>query len=404
MSIRPGKHPAALRAALEVAVAVINASGWVIALLLLLLPSFASSAVLPEERSDLMYHRYDGGGVTIDGPSLLVRKNFADKFSVSGNYYVDDISSASIDVVTIGASPDGYSEQRTEYSITGDYLYEKALISAGYTYSDESDYTADTYYVGVSQDFFGDLTNISFGYARGDDDVSRSTDNTFSESADRNNYTISLSQVITPNLILGASYNFISDEGFLNNPYRQYRYLDPANPGNQLTDFEVYPNTRSSDAASVRMMYYFDYRASFSAEFRYFTDDWGIDATTSKLAYTHTFGSSWIVDISYRYYDQDKADFYSDLFQSASMDPKDYRGRDKELSTFTSQTIGAGISYLLPYKNRYLERSTISLQWDRIFFDYDDFRDLRDTGATLGEESLYDFDADVVKLFITVWY
>jgi len=33
----------------------------------------AGAAVLPEDRADIMYHRYEGGGVTIDGPAQLVR-------------------------------------------------------------------------------------------------------------------------------------------------------------------------------------------------------------------------------------------------------------------------------------------------------------------------------------------
>ena len=37
----------------------------------------APPRVLPDDRADLLYHYYDGGGVTIDGPSLLVRKKFA---------------------------------------------------------------------------------------------------------------------------------------------------------------------------------------------------------------------------------------------------------------------------------------------------------------------------------------
>ena len=146
--------------------AVIKHSSITLFIFLLLASKIATGAALPEERSDVMYHRYNGGGVTIDGPSVLVRKNFADQYSVSGNYYVDDISSASIDVVTTGASEDGYHEKRTEYSITGDYLNQKSLLSAGYTYSDETDYTANTYYIGISQDFFGGLNNISFGYIK----------------------------------------------------------------------------------------------------------------------------------------------------------------------------------------------------------------------------------------------
>ena len=48
------------------------------AVALLLLPATALGAVLPDDRADLLYHYYDGGGgVTIDGPSLLLRRKFA---------------------------------------------------------------------------------------------------------------------------------------------------------------------------------------------------------------------------------------------------------------------------------------------------------------------------------------
>ena len=78
--------------------------------LALSLPAPAGAGVLPDDRADALYHRYDGGGVTVDGPSMLVRKKFGENFSVAANYYVDMVSSASIDVVT-QASP--YKETRT---------------------------------------------------------------------------------------------------------------------------------------------------------------------------------------------------------------------------------------------------------------------------------------------------
>ncbi|MEW8432153.1 MAG: hypothetical protein G8D61_20695, partial [gamma proteobacterium symbiont of Ctena orbiculata] len=59
---------------------------------LLLLLSFSmglQATVLPEDRADLMYHRYDGGGVEVDGPSILVRKSFGGNISLNANYYVD---------------------------------------------------------------------------------------------------------------------------------------------------------------------------------------------------------------------------------------------------------------------------------------------------------------------------
>ncbi|MBV1959327.1 MAG: DUF3570 domain-containing protein, partial [Pseudomonadales bacterium] len=87
--------------------------------LTLFVSTSSGAAVLPEDRADVMYHSYDGGGITVGGPSVLVRKGFADTVSVSANYYVDTISSASIDVVST-ASP--YQEERTEVSAGIDYL------------------------------------------------------------------------------------------------------------------------------------------------------------------------------------------------------------------------------------------------------------------------------------------
>ena len=45
----------------------------------------AHASVLPEDRSDALYHRYEGGGVLIDGPSVLVRKQVGKNVSMVGN-------------------------------------------------------------------------------------------------------------------------------------------------------------------------------------------------------------------------------------------------------------------------------------------------------------------------------
>ncbi|MEH6610119.1 MAG: DUF3570 domain-containing protein [Halioglobus sp.] len=364
----------------------------------------ATAVILPEERSDIMYHRYDGGGVTVDGPSVLVRKNFKETVSVSGNYYVDNVSSASIDVVTSGASE--YTEERTEYSLAATYLYGKSLISGGYTNSDESDYEANTYYFSVSQDFFGDLTNVTFGYSLGQDEVRQNGNDDFEEDIDRNNFRFGISQILTPKMIMGLDYELITDEGYLNNPYRSYRYLnDPLEPGAGFQfSQEVYPQTRTSDAVALRLKYALPWRASAGGSYRYFTDDWGIDAHTSQLTYSHVLYDDWTLDLKYRYYQQSEADFYSDLFLSASQDSKDYRARDKELSEFSNHTVSLYLSYAKDYNFSFVERAAVTLQWDRIFFDYDNFSDLTEPTPIPGEEGLYNFEADVYKLVFTVWY
>ena len=193
-------------------------------LALLALVSTATAGVLPEDRADVLYHSYDGGGVTIDGPSFLVRKEFAGKFSAAANYYVDNVSSASIDVVTSGASP--YEEERTQYSLGLDYLRDRWTFNLGMSSSVENDFEAETVSLGISQDLFGDLTTVSLGYTLGDDVVMRRGDSTFLDTIQRQHYRLGVSQILTPNLLLGFSFESITDEGFLNNPYRTVRYLD----------------------------------------------------------------------------------------------------------------------------------------------------------------------------------
>jgi len=358
----------------------------------------ARGAVLPDDRADVLYHRYDGGGVTIDGPSLLVRKKFAEKYSVSANYYVDMVSSASIDVMTT-ASP--YKEQRTQGSLGFDMLNGKTQYSLNYTYSDENDYTANTASFDLSQDLFGDLTTVSFGYSQGWDEVRKRDDKAFSENVDRRNYRFGLSQIVTPQLMMGLNYEVVTDEGFLNNPYRSVRFRDDSARGYGY-QLEVYPRTRTSNAVALDARYFLKYRAAIHGEYRYYTDTWGIDANTVQLGYTQPWRKQWIFEIGYRWYDQSAADFYSDLFPRA--DAQNFLARDKELSTFTSQMLSLGATYQLPPLGwKFIERSTVNLFYDRAHYDYSDFRDVRKGGAP-GTEPLYQYDADVFRLFVSGWF
>ena len=395
---------AALRVAGEVVVGVTRIACCSLALLFALTIHPAQAVILPEERADVMYHQYDGGGITVEGPSVLVRKNFKEAVSVSANYYVDNISSASIDVIASGASR--YSERREEYSVGAQYLYDKSVLSAGFSNSEESDYNADTYYFNLTQDFFGDLTTVTLGYSLGQDEVFQNGNDEFGEDIERHSFRVGVTQITTPRMIIGLDYELITDEGFLNNPYRSYRYLnDPLDPtaGFQFAQ-EVYPDTRTSDAAALRMRYALADRRALGAQYRYFTDDWGIDAHTFELGYTQVWRDYWTFDIKYRYYEQTAADFYSDLFTFESQDEKDWRARDKELSEFSNQTLSLYFTYERPLRYFFFEKTAVTMQWDHIWFDYDNFTDLRVVSEVAGEEPTYDFEADVYKLVFTLWY
>jgi hypothetical protein len=370
----------------------------------------AAAAVLPEDRADVLYHRYEGDRVVVDGPSVLVRKKFADKVSVVANYYLDMVSSASIDVLST-ASP--YTDERTQMSLGLDYLRGKTTYSIGYIDGDESDYLARTAYLSISQDMFGDLTTISIGFRRGMNDVFRNIkdpatgakrrDPTFGEEMDSRAWNASLTQVLTRDLIGVLSYELVTDEGFLNNPYRQIRYADPTAPRGFSFAPEVYPRTKTSSAASARLKYSLPWwRAAVDGSYRFYSDTWGVRAQTLQLGYTQPAFGNWLFDARYRYYTQDAADFYRDLFPRRNT--LNFQGRDKELSTFTGHTIGLGATWQFRMNRLpWLERGTVNLRYDYMMMSYDDFRDIT-AGGRAGAEPLFELNASVVQFFVSAWF
>ena len=371
-----------------------------LALLLVLLGAGvpASASVLPEDRTDFLYHRYDGGGVTIDGPSILVRKSVGKNVSVAANYYVDMVSSASIDVITT-ASP--YTEERTQYSFSADYLRGNTTMSAGYTNSTESDFDANTYHFSVSQDMFGQLTTLTMSYSYGDDTVRRSDDPDFFRDNTRQQYGVGLTQILTRNLITALNFEVITDEGFLNNPYRSVRYLDPSSPVGYSFEAELYPRTRTSTAFGVRAKYYLPYRAAIEAQYRYFTDTWDIESHTGSITYIHPW-QDFTFTAKYRYHDQTGAHFFRDMF--ARSEATNFRGRDKELSPLRSQTFKLSAAYeFLEDGWGFIDRGTVNLSLDYLQIDYEEFRDIS-LGAPLGSEPFFVLDATVLQLFFSFWY
>ena len=359
------------------------------------------AAVLPEERADVLYHSYSGGGINITGPAVLVRANAGDSISLSAKHYVDTISSASIDVeVILGAST--YEEERVENAFTIDFLNEKILMSLGYTSSEENDFIAETISFGMSQDVFGDLTTVSMGYAHGNNIVGKTGSPLFKEHSRTDNFNLSLAQVITKNLIMSAAFDVTTDAGFLNNPYRKVRYIDT--PTTFLLEDEVYPKTRTSNALALRARYYLSYRAALHAEFRTFTDSWGINGNNVEVGYTHPLKNDWTFEAHFRTYAQTKATFYNDLFPYSNA--QNFMARDKELSTFNNSTIGFGVSYEFAKSEGegFIDKASVNFKFDHIQFNYKDFRDARLTSYTPGTEPLYKFGANVMQLFVSAWF
>jgi hypothetical protein len=375
----------------------------------LLLVRATSADVLPDDRADLFYSKYSGGGMDITGESVLVRKKFTENFAVEGSYFIDKVSGASIDVLSQASQ---IKDERKQKTLTVEFVHDKTTYTASYIESAERDYRSNTTSFSLKQDMFGDLTTLSFAFANTTDTVGENdgTANvpiiTWLGHAGSKSYDIDLSQIVTKNFIAGVNFNVITDQGYLANPYRSVRFLDPGNPKGYSLGSQVYPDTRTSTAVQIEGKYFLPYRAAVTGSYRYFRDTWGIVGNTFELDYTHPISNIWILEGRFRYYKQNHADFYSDLFQYA--DEFRFEGRDQDLAAQDNYTIGAKVTYaFLPDGWKIFKRATATFDVSRITFHYLDFRDIKYYGVpqyTAGDEPLYQFNAMVYQLYMSMFF
>jgi Protein of unknown function (DUF3570) len=378
-------------------------------LALVLLARSAVPAVLPDDRADLFYSQYKGGGMDITGESVLVRKKFSEQFSVEANYFVDKVSGASVDVLSQASV---IKDERKQKSLSVDYIHDKTQYNVSYTTSHERDYVSNTAHFSLSQDMFGDLTTVSFGFTDSRNEIGENIGGTFTPKvqwlghAQSRSYEGGLSQIITKNLIAGLTLEVITDQGLLGDAYRSIRYRDAVPLGYSLGS-QIYPNTHTSTAVEGRAKYYLPYRAAAAVSYRYFSDTWGIRANTVELDYTQPISNVWILEGRLRHYSQNHATFYSDLFPNISA--QNFEGRDQNLAASSSNTIAAKVTWAFrPQGFLVFKRATATVDVSRIQFKYGDFRDIKDfsitNGFAVGTEPLYDFNAMVYQAYISLFF
>jgi hypothetical protein len=344
-------------------------------------------APIPEDRADRLYHYYDGGGTTANGPALLVRKGIGEHVSAYASYFIDNVSSASIDVLTT-ASP--FKEKREEYGGGVDYRYRNTTVGLSVLRSNEPDYVANTIGATVAHEVLDGLTTFSLGYSVGHDDVGKAhTD--FADHVNRYQYKLGVSQVVTKSLLMNLNYEAILEDGYLHSPYRAARLLGLSVP-------EVYPRTRDGYAVALGIVQGLgsndgQLKASAHLRYRYFWDNWNIHAQTVELGYGGHLGDRWLVEPHYRYYKQSAASFYADDFATQMA----FMARDRELSDFSSNALGAKASYQLFNRRFNFSRATLNLAYEFIRYDYNNFTDVR-TGR------LYAYKANVFQVFLSGWF
>ncbi len=218
-------------------------------------------------------------------------------------------------------------------------------LSAGY--STENDYRATSAGLefeytpsGASYSISG---GVGYSYDRLNPTVGASSLDVIAK-ADKDSFSAygGVSWILSARTVVQTALNFGLDQGYLSDPYKRAWIVDEAN-----TVRDRRPDERHQGSVSVRLRHSLtEQRAALHADYRYYRDDWSIEAHTVELSWHQRLGEGWRLTPGVRWYSQAQADFYAPFYQSERDDglaSSDYR-----LAPYGAISVRADLRKALP--------------------------------------------------------
>ena len=137
--------------------------------------------------------------------------------------------------------------------------------------------------------------------------------------------SIGVTQVLNKAAVIEASVGYTRSTGYMANPYKDVilafddpnQYLDATGLRTVILKgvLEVRPNVRNQWTGNLRYVQYIGaFDAALHLDYRFYHDDWAINAHTLDAAWYQPLGLGWMATVGGRYYTQSKASFYQPYF------------------------------------------------------------------------------------------
>jgi hypothetical protein len=265
----------------------------------------------------------------------LVRDSIAGaspKYNVKNNGQLQQVLSGASQHALVSECGQSICDQRDAISTNLSYFFDSSALSLGGGFSREHDYTSRFFNSNYSVDLNKKLTTLNFGASVAFDEVAPSVFNFDCGqkcSKTSQQYLLGVSQVLDKNALLQSNITFGYQNGYLSDPYKSVFFYD----GDNLADVgnDTRPEKKFQWAWLTQYVRHFEQfnHAALHADYRFYTDDWGINAHTVELSWHQPVAAGWHVIPRFRYYSQDSADFYQPVFNgstsSYSFYSSDYR-------------------------------------------------------------------------------
>ncbi len=151
------------------------------------------------------------------------------------------------------------------------------------------------------------------------------------------NASVTVAQVINKKLRVAVSLENIYQRGLLSTPFHRVYFTDTTH------DIERLPNSRSKMPISVFAGYYLSDRVIARASYRFYFDNFGINAHTLNLETPIRLRTEFRISPFYRFHIQ-SASWYFQPFAMHELG-SEFQTSDFDLSAFHTHKIGIGIRY-----------------------------------------------------------
>jgi hypothetical protein len=165
----------------------------------------------------------------------------------------------------------------------------------------------------------------------------------------RNSFSVGLNlyQILSKNMQASLSVDVVSQDGLLSTPFQRIYFADVEDSFIEkfhlADDVERLPDNRLKVAVGGRFNYFVNERITLRTYYRYYTDDWGVDAHTVSLTVPIKLTDKFTAYPSYRYYFQTQADHFGPY--NTHQSTQEFYTSDYDLSDFNANQYGIGFGY-----------------------------------------------------------
>ncbi len=290
-----------------------------------------------------------GDRMTIKSPALYLLAPINDSWVFEIGAVYDSMTGASpyYHTVLSGASGEGVEDKRAAGDITVTKYFGRTAVSVRGAYSTEDDYKSIAGGVTLRHATSDQNTTFTIGFGYSSDEVFPQDGPVFTRTKNTLDGIVGVTQVLSRNDTGQINLYYARQSGYLTDPYKAIFGVDQR------------PDSRDQLAVLIRWNHYFDgLKAALRTSYRYYHDDWEINAHTGTIEWAQDLPHGFTLTPSLRYTTQSAASFYYDPVYDAAlgapfppgyaMNPNAFYTSDQRLSAFGGITPGLKLAKSFP--------------------------------------------------------